>query len=88
MPREFDRTPFEPWPEADGRWIARVPVEPIAVHPLGDLLELHARAGIELRFAPNIWPSWDTVISSGLPFSGVRLRNAHPAGAEGPIGPG
>jgi hypothetical protein len=82
---ELDREPFEPWPEAAGQWIARVAVEPIAVRPLGDVLELHARAGIELRFAPNIWPFWGAVVASGLPFSGVRLRNARPPDAEGPI---
>jgi hypothetical protein len=84
---ELDCTPFKPWPEADGQWIARVPVEPIAVHALGDVLQLHARAGIEVRFAPNIWPFWDAVVASGLPFSGVRLRNARPSDSEGRSSP-
>jgi hypothetical protein len=73
---ELDPAPFEPWPDADGQWIARAPVEPIAVRPVGDLLELHARAGIELRFVPDLWVFWRVVLQSGLPFSGVRLRNA------------
>jgi hypothetical protein len=85
---EFDRMPFEPWPDADGQWIARVPVEPLRVRALGDLLDLHASAGIELRFVPDIWPFWRAVLGSGLPFSGVRLRNAGSSSeAEGPISP-
>ncbi|HYK95855.1 MAG TPA: hypothetical protein VE011_08340 [Candidatus Dormibacteraeota bacterium] len=85
---ELDRAAFEPWPDADGQWIARVPVEPIEVRPLGDVLELHARAGIELRFVPDIWAFWNPVIASGLPFSGIRLRNARVSSAhDGPTGP-
>jgi hypothetical protein len=77
---EFDPAPFEPWADADGQWISRVAVEPIAVRPAGDLLELHERAGIELRFVPDLLVFWDTVLASGLPFSGVRLRYARGAG--------
>lgn len=78
---ELDRTPFEPWPDANGQWIAHVPVEPIAVRPAGDLLDLHASAGVELRFVPDISAFWRVVIASGLPFSGVRLRNGRSASA-------
>jgi hypothetical protein len=73
---ELDPTPFERWPEADGQWIARIPVEPRAVRPVGDLLALHAEAGIELRFVESLEPFWSAVVASGLPFSGIRLRNA------------
>jgi len=73
---EFDPAPFAPWPDADGQWVASVPVEPIAVRAVGDLLELHERAGIELRFVPDLHVFWDAVLASGLPFSGVRLRYA------------
>jgi hypothetical protein len=48
----------------------------LSVEPVGVLLDRHARAGIELRFVPDLWPFWDEVVASGLPFSGVRLRNA------------
>jgi hypothetical protein len=85
---EFDPAPFEPWPDADGQWVAHVSVEPIGVRPVGDLLELLVQAGIELRFVPDIWAFWRTVLESGLPFSGVRLRNAGSApDAEGPMSP-
>lgn len=70
--------PFEPWPDAAGQWVSRNPVAPLAVEPVGDLLDWHAAAGIELRFTTNVWPFWDEVVASGLPFSGVRLANAAP----------
>ena len=71
---ELDPTPFTEWPAAEGQWTAREPVEPIGVRPVGDLLDLHVRAGIELRFMPDLTRFWDVVVASGLPFSGVRLR--------------
>ena len=43
-----------------------------------DLLGLHARARIELRLAPSIWPFWRRVTNSTVEFSGSRLRNAAP----------
>ena len=71
---ELDRAAFVEWPEAEGQWTARNPVEPLSVRPVGDLLDLHAQAGVELRFVPRLAPFWSEVVASGLPFSGVRLR--------------
>ncbi len=71
---ELDRGAFEEWPAAEGQWISHAVVEPIAVCAVGDLLELHASAGVELRFVTDLTPFWADVVSSGLPFSGVRLR--------------
>ena len=47
---------------------------------LGDLIARHDDAGIELRVLPNLWPLWNDVVASTLEFSGMRLRNAQPAG--------
>ncbi|MBF9131242.1 hypothetical protein I0C86_20080 [Plantactinospora sp. S1510] len=56
-------------------------VEPLGpAEPVGDLLQCHAEAGIQLRVLDNLWPFWDAVITSTVAFSGIRLRNArhHP----------
>jgi hypothetical protein len=53
-------------------------VAPLELVELGDLLSLHADAGIELRILENLWPLWDRVIASTLEFSGIRLRNTLP----------
>jgi Family of unknown function (DUF6886) len=46
--------------------------------PAGDLLALHAAAGIQLRVLPNLWSFFDAVAASSLDFSGIRLRYAQP----------
>ena len=71
---ELDPAAFEEWPAAEGQWITHEVVEPVAVHPVGDLLAHHVDAGIELRFVPELATFWREVLASGLSFSGVRLR--------------
>jgi hypothetical protein len=72
--------PFRPFGEPDPH--ALVAVEEVAPigppEPVGDLIECHARAGIQLRLLDNLWPFWDQVITSTAGFSGIRLRNAKP----------
>jgi len=67
---------FERDPEVGGYWLSQEPVEPLEVVELGDLLDLHAGSGIELRLVANLWPLWDRVVASTLEFSGIRLHNA------------
>ena len=43
-----------------------------------DLLGAHAAAGIELRFAPTLWPAHDLAVSDDWDFSIVRMTNAQP----------
>ena len=70
----FDAATFRPWPEAAGQWISDLPVDPIEVEPVGDLLELHVHADIELRAVPSLWPLRDLAVSDRWDFSIVRGR--------------
>jgi hypothetical protein len=70
---------FRPLGESRHAVVASEPVEPLGPpEPVGDLLALHAEAGIQLRVLTNLWPFWDAVITTTLGFSGIRLRNARP----------
>lgn len=66
---------FERYGRAAGYYISRVPVEPVEVVELDDLVIRHAEAGIELRIVPELRPLWERVVGSTLEFSGIRLRN-------------
>jgi hypothetical protein len=72
----FAPDPFAPWDEAEGQWVATSAVRPRAVRPMGDLVEAHAAAGVELRFEPDLAARRAEVLASGLPFSIVRWRAA------------
>jgi hypothetical protein len=65
---------------------AQVAIEPVTPlgppEPVGDLIECHAAAGIQLRLLDNLWPFWEQVIASTVAFSGIRLRNAKPRPAS------
>jgi hypothetical protein len=67
--------------ETGGYWVSEATVEPLERIEVDDLVGRHARAGIELRITPSVWPWWREVAASTLDFSGSRLRNAgpHPA---------
>ena len=68
--------PFELVDATAGYWVARETVTPLAVEPVGDLLEALAGAEVELRITPTLIPLWGRGIRSTLAFSGTRLRNA------------
>ena len=70
------RMPEETFEPCDRFWVSRSAVDPLELAELGDLLERHAGASIELRVAPALYPLWDKVVNSTLDFSGIRLRNA------------
>jgi hypothetical protein len=62
--------------EVRGYWMSREACAPLERIEMGDLLDRHASAGIELRLVTSLWPLWDRVVASTLEFSGIRLRNA------------
>jgi hypothetical protein len=74
----FDRSEFAPWSDAEGQWISSTIVTPLSVEPVGDLLDAHVEAGIELRAVPSLWPLHDLAQSDRWGFSMVRLSNARP----------
>jgi hypothetical protein len=76
---------FRPFgPDETHAHVATEPVEPLGPpEPVGDLLSLHERAGIQLRLLPHLHDFWDEVITSTVEFSGIRLRNARPRPATG-----
>jgi Family of unknown function (DUF6886) len=74
---------FERDPEVGGYWLSREPVVPVEFVEFDDLVELHARSGIDLRVVENLWPMWRRVVASSLEYSGIRLHNALPA-TDGP----
>ncbi|WP_432994015.1 DUF6886 family protein [Dactylosporangium sp. CA-233914] len=77
----FAAEPFRPFGDGDAphAHVAEEPIVPLGPpEPVGNLLDCHAAAGIQLRVLDNLWPFWDQVIASTLGFSGIRLRNAKP----------
>jgi Family of unknown function (DUF6886) len=70
-------------PDVGGYWLSREAVVPDEIVELGDLVERHAAAGIELRVLDNLWPTWNRVVASSLEFSGIRLHNAIPGQTPG-----
>jgi hypothetical protein len=75
---DFEPDGFYPWEDANGQWICEGDVVPVAVNPVGDLLEAHAQAGIELRIVPSLWPLHDLALERQFDFSIVRMRNVQP----------
>ena len=75
---DFEPEGFYQWEEANGQWIPERDVVPAAVTPVGDLLDAHARAKIELRIVPDLWPLHDLALERGFDFSIVRMHNAQP----------
>lgn len=75
----FDAADFSPHGDEPVRnaHVATQTVRPLGPpEPIGDLLTLHAEAGIELRVVDSVWPWWRAVITTTVGFSGIRLRNA------------
>ncbi|MFB8088413.1 DUF6886 family protein [Streptomyces sp. NPDC055992] len=79
----FDAGSFQPLGDPVTRaHVAEEPVKPLGPpEPVGDLLALHAEAGIQLRVLNVLWPYWETIKASTLGWNGIRLRNSlgHPA---------
>jgi len=73
------RMPEETFVLEDRFFVSPVTVDALERVELGDLLQLHADAGIELRTERELLALWDRVLATTLDYSGIRLRNATPA---------
>ena len=77
------RMPEETFVENNDRfWISADPVEPLELVELGDLVERHEAAEIELGTEDDLLGFWDEVVASSLGYSGIRLRNATSVGNQ------
>lgn len=74
--------PFRPHETVGGYWGSDRAVDAVEKVAIDDLIGRHARAQIELRVTPSIWPFWREVTASTVEFSGSRLRNAAPPAAD------
>jgi hypothetical protein len=71
------RLPADAFTVYDAAVVATTEVRPLGpAERVGDLFDLHAEAGIQLRVLPRLHEFWSAVITSSLEFSGIRLRNA------------
>ncbi|WP_410617348.1 DUF6886 family protein [Amycolatopsis sp. lyj-109] len=79
----FAASSFRAFGEHAHAMVSTQPVLPLAPpEPVGDLLALHASAGIELRVLPNLWAFVDAAAASSLGFSAIRMGNAVPRPGE------
>jgi hypothetical protein len=77
------RMPEETFVENDDRfWISADPVDPLELVELGDLVERHEAAEIELGTDDDLLGLWEGVVASSLGYSGIRLRNAASVGNQ------
>ncbi len=59
-----------------GAFVSRVPILPLRVEPMGDLLEQLRQADVELRLCHRLAPLVRVLLPSTLHYSCIRLRNA------------
>ncbi|MGE0598582.1 MAG: DUF6886 family protein [Dehalococcoidia bacterium] len=72
---EFDPARFRPLVDDEWMLVSRQVETPVAVGPVGDLVEALRASCVELRLMPTLAPlygAWESTIH----FSGIRLRNA------------
>ena len=70
---------FELADECAGYFVSRVPVKPLRVQVIDDLVStVLMMRGVEMRVQPSLWELRDAVIASTLAFSIIRWRNAAP----------
>lgn len=74
----FEAEPFTCWDREAGYYITHSAVTPLAVEPLGDLMQRLMEADVELRLTPSLTPLRDCLLTTSLHCSMIRMRNAKP----------
>jgi hypothetical protein len=69
---------FELADECAGYFVSRVPVTPLRVQVIDDLVSTVLMRGVEMRVQPSLWELRAAVLESTLAFSIIRWRNAAP----------
>jgi hypothetical protein len=75
---EFARNGFECVDANAGYFQSRLAQSPRRVAALSDLPTALRERGVALRYVESLWPLQDAVVTSGLSFSCIRMRNALP----------
>jgi hypothetical protein len=84
----FAADDFEPFGERPHAFVATRPVTPLGPpEPVGDLVALHEKHGIELLVLPRLDEHFDRVRADGWEFSAIRMRNAGRGPAAFATGP-
>lgn len=77
----FPADAFSRFGEQSHAQVSRRTVRPLGpAEPVGDLLAVHARAGIELRLTTDLWPYIDAWMDTSLGCSAIRVGARHDAG--------
>lgn len=79
---EMDPRDFHVHDEGAGHFRARVPVSPMDVQPVQDLVNEIKGRQAEFRPLSTLWPLFDLIVPSTLQFSMIRMRNASPRQRE------
>ncbi|NBI27870.1 hypothetical protein ERL59_02700 [Chengkuizengella sp. YPA3-1-1] len=72
----FSSESFTCFDEEVGYYISTETIIPQQVEPVGDLIEHLVEAKVELRITPSLFPLKNSLLSSTLHVSMIRMRNA------------
>jgi hypothetical protein len=75
---EFPVESFYLFDHVAGYYVSQLPVTPISVRPVYNVMEEMLKRNVELRFMPSLTRLADAVRSSTLHFSLIRMQYAKP----------
>jgi len=76
----FDDADFALYDANAGYYTSTQTVKPIAIEPVGDLLNQLAARDIELRVTPSLMPLRQAILASTVNFSMIRMKYARQGG--------